>query len=198
MATENQIEVKETINAGAKNKEVETATVEEKPVKKSKNIAVIFAILGVSLTFLGILLPELINFLLSGVSIGISLLTIVPILGTILAFAALLILYLFVTGTNIILSIIDIGGLVFSILALVLNRKKKDYLPTTLGCISVPLSTIFSISAIKATISSITSIFIFALMLFIFVPFFVLSIVFGILSDSGATETIMAFVPMIM
>lgn len=198
MATENQIEVKETINAGAENKEVETATVEEKPVKKSKNIAVIFAILGASLTFSGILLPELINFLLSGVSIGISLLTIVPILGTILAFAALFILYLIVAGANLILSIIDIGGLVFSILALVLNRKKKDYLPTTLGCISVPLSTIFSISAIKATISSIISIFIFALMLLFFVPFFVLSIVFGILSDPGATETIMAFAPMIM
>lgn len=172
--------------------------VKEKPVKKSKNIAVIFAILGASLTFSGILLPELINFLLSGISIGISLLTIIPILGTILAFAALFILYLIVAGINLALSIIDVGGLVFSILALVLNRKKKDYLPTTLGCISVPLSTIFSISAIKATISSITSLFIFALMLFIFVPFFVLSIVFGILSGSGATETIMAFAPMIM
>ena len=127
MATENQVEVKETINAEAENKEVDIDIVEaeEKPAKKSKNLAVILAILGVSLTIGGVIIAQVAAAAISGASIALSFSSVIPVI-PFLVILILPILMFIVAGGNLLLMLIHIGGLASSILSLVINRKKKE------------------------------------------------------------------------
>ena len=131
--------------------------IKEKPVKKSKNIAVIFAILALALTVIGIALTGVFSTVLT----ALYAVAYVMITAKILYLVAFLLLLLFigmaVVGT-LFLVINYLCAFVFSVIALISNRKNKNYAATTLGCVSAPISFLYLLSALKSFVGALLTV----------------------------------------
>ena len=129
--------------------------VKEKPVKKSKNIAVILAVIALALTVTGFALAELTAVFSAIVYVALSVTAQLENVGAIITLVLLPIVLILVMVGSLILVIIDATALASSIVALILNRKNQKYAVTVLGCVSAPISFLYLLSAFKSFVGTL-------------------------------------------